>query len=93
MADSKAAQLKDEGNKFFSQQDYVQAFIKYSDAIAKDSTNAVLFANRAACSLAMKKCDIWKIGVRYTDLPFDTPGTRRQPTIPKRFGLNIMSRF
>jgi stress-induced-phosphoprotein 1 len=58
MADSKAAQLKDEGNKFFSQQDYVvQAFIKYSDAIAMDSTNAVLFANRAACCLAMKKCD------------------------------------
>jgi stress-induced-phosphoprotein 1 len=57
MADNaKAAQLKDEGNKFFSQQDYVQAFIKYSDAIAEDPSNAVLFANRAACSLAMRKC-------------------------------------
>jgi hypothetical protein len=58
MADnSKAALLKDEGNKFFSQKNYVQAFIKYSDAIAEDSTNAILFANRAACCLAMKKCN------------------------------------
>jgi hypothetical protein len=52
---SKAAQLKDEGNKFFAQQDYVQAFTKYSDAITEDATNAILFANRAACSLAMNK--------------------------------------
>jgi Tfp pilus assembly protein PilF len=52
---SKAAQLKDEGNNFFAQQDYVQAFTKYSDAITEDATNAILFANRAACSLAMNK--------------------------------------
>jgi hypothetical protein len=54
---SQAVKLKDEGNKFFLQQEYVQAFIKYSDAIDVDPTNAVLFANRAACSLAMQKCD------------------------------------
>ena len=67
MADnSKAALLKDEGNKFFSQKDYVQAFIKYSDAIAEDSTNAVLFANRAACWLAMKKCNSYPTTVRWS---------------------------
>ena len=66
MADnSKSAQLKEEGNKFFSQQDYVQAFIKYSDAITMDSSNAVLFANRAACNLAMKKYDTAETAVIY----------------------------
>src|ERR1700734_3087479 len=29
---------------------------KYTEAIAKDQSNAVLYANRAACCLAMKKC-------------------------------------
>jgi stress-induced-phosphoprotein 1 len=53
---SKAVQLKDEGNIFYTQQDYVQAYTKYTEAIAKDQSNAVLYANRAACCLAMKKC-------------------------------------
>lgn len=56
MADNvKAAQLKEEGNKFYAQQDYAQAHTKYTEAIAEDATNAVLYANRAACSLAMKR--------------------------------------
>lgn len=53
---SKAAQLKEEGNKFYTQKDYVQAYSKYSEAIAKDQDNAVLYANRAACCIAMKRC-------------------------------------
>ena len=53
---SKAAQLKEEGNKFYIQKDYVQAYSKYSEAIAKDQDNAVLYANRAACCIAMKRC-------------------------------------
>jgi hypothetical protein len=51
----KAAQLKEEGNKFYAQQDYEQAYAKYTEAITEDTTNAVLYANRAACSLAMKR--------------------------------------
>jgi len=50
-----SAQLKEEGNKFYVQQDYAQAHTKYTEAIAEDATNAVLYANRAACSLAMKR--------------------------------------
>jgi hypothetical protein len=86
---SKAAQLKDEGNKSFSQKDYVQAFVKYSDAIAEDATNAVLFANRAACSLAMKKCSVYVTPIRWTCsylLIVSTPDTRKRSTILKRFG-------
>jgi hypothetical protein len=49
------AQLKDEGNTFYAQQDYVSAYTTYSEAIAQDKSNAVLYANRAACCLAMKK--------------------------------------
>jgi tetratricopeptide (TPR) repeat protein len=52
---SKAAQLKDEGNIFYAQQNYLQAYIKYSEAIAEDQSNAVLYTNRAACCLEMKK--------------------------------------
>jgi hypothetical protein len=52
---SKAAQLKDEGNIFYAQQSYLQAYTKYSEAIAEDQSNAVLYTNRAACCLEMKK--------------------------------------
>ncbi|KAK7694235.1 hypothetical protein QCA50_001415 [Cerrena zonata] len=50
-----AAKLKDEGNALFTQKLYAEAYAKYSEAIAKDSTNATYFANRAACSLNMRK--------------------------------------
>jgi hypothetical protein len=79
MADnSKAAQLKEEGNKFFLQQDYIQAYIKYSDAIAEDATNAVLFANRAACNLAMKKCDVSEHHKFMLTFCLRAPDTRKQ---------------
>lgn len=52
---SKAQQLKADGNKLFSQQDFKGAYAKYSEAIAEDGTNAVLYANRAACSIGLKK--------------------------------------
>jgi len=52
---SKAAQLKDEGNIFYARQSYLQAYTKYSEAIAEDQSNAVLYTNRAACCLEMKK--------------------------------------
>lgn len=52
---AQAAKLKDEGNILFTQKLYAGAYAKYSEAIAKDSTNATYFANRAACSLNMRK--------------------------------------
>jgi hypothetical protein len=52
---STAAELKDEGNKLFVAKKYEQASRKYSDAIAKDASNAVLYANRAACALNLQK--------------------------------------
>ena len=52
---ARAAQLKDEGNKLYVGKDYAAAYGKYSEAIDLDSKNAVLYANRAACSLTMDK--------------------------------------
>lgn len=60
MADStdtaRAAQLKEEGNKLYIAKDYAAAYFKYSEAIEADNKNAVLYANRGACSFAMDKC-------------------------------------
>jgi stress-induced-phosphoprotein 1 len=47
--------LKEEGNAFFAKKDYLEASIKYTEAIAVDGSNAVLYSNRAACRLAMKQ--------------------------------------
>lgn len=48
-------QLKDEGNKLFSQKDFSGAILKYTEAIAADNDNAILYANRAACYLNTKE--------------------------------------
>ncbi|KAG1804702.1 uncharacterized protein HD556DRAFT_1225627 [Suillus plorans] len=56
MPEPTAAQLKDEGNELFKKQDYIGAIIKYTEAIALDDKNAVLYANRAACNHALNKC-------------------------------------
>lgn len=57
MADSlnRAATLKDEGNALFVLKDYQTAHVKYSRALDLDENNAVLFANRAACSHRLRK--------------------------------------
>lgn len=52
---TKAAQLKEEGNKLYAQEDYEKAYAKYTEAITEDAANAVLYANRAACSLGMRR--------------------------------------
>jgi Flp pilus assembly protein TadD len=56
-SDSKltAVELKAEGNEFFRQKKYDQAAIKFTKAIDLDRSNAVLYANRAACHLALKR--------------------------------------
>ena len=53
---TRAAALKDEGNKLYAKKDYRAAHAKYSEAIEADKENAVVWANRAACALAMNKC-------------------------------------
>ncbi|KAI9574033.1 hypothetical protein HD554DRAFT_2183364 [Boletus coccyginus] len=55
MVPSTTEQLKQEGNALFVKKDFVAAHEKYSEAIAIDGQNAVLYANRSACSFGMSK--------------------------------------
>jgi hypothetical protein len=48
-----AKRLKDGGNAFFIKKDYIRAASLYSEAILLDENNAILYANRAACRLAL----------------------------------------
>ncbi|KAF9068934.1 hypothetical protein BDP27DRAFT_1447972 [Rhodocollybia butyracea] len=52
MADE-VKRLKDKGNAFFVKKDYIKTASLYSDAILLDENNAILYANRAACRLAL----------------------------------------
>ena len=54
-SNSIATQLKEEGNALFVKKDYALAIAKYSEAIAAEGDNAVLYANRAACQLALQQ--------------------------------------
>ena len=53
-ADSKANALKAEANKAFSAKDYSTATRLYSEAIALDPSNHVLFSNRSASKAGAK---------------------------------------
>ncbi|TCD68815.1 hypothetical protein EIP91_009682 [Steccherinum ochraceum] len=53
--ESLAVKLKNEGNALFAKKDYQAAHHKYSLAIKEDEKNAVLYANRAACSQNLRK--------------------------------------
>lgn len=50
-----AERLKAEGNALFVKKDYKRAHLKYSEAIKVDDNNAILYANRAACSQFLRK--------------------------------------
>lgn len=50
-----AVELKAEGNKLFGQKKYIEAAVKFTKAIQLDRGNAVLYSNRAACHLALKR--------------------------------------
>lgn len=50
-----AAELKAEGNNLYTKKKYAEAYEKYTAAIVEDANNAVLYANRAACSLGQHK--------------------------------------
>ncbi|KAH8086615.1 hypothetical protein BXZ70DRAFT_956205 [Cristinia sonorae] len=52
---TRAAQLKAEGNTLFAQRQYKEARSKYSQAIDVDGNSAVLYSNRAACSQYLRK--------------------------------------
>ncbi len=56
MSDSEAAaRLKDEGNKHFEKKEFSQAYDKYTAALKKGGDSAILYANRAACLLSLRK--------------------------------------
>jgi len=79
-SDSKltAAELKAEGNQLFRQKKYDQATIKFTKAIELDRSNAVIYANRAACHLALK---------RHNDALSDAiKATEQDPDFPKAWG-------
>lgn len=52
-ASQKADQLKDQGNKCFTQKKYADAITLYSQAIVLRGDNAVVWSNRSACYLAL----------------------------------------
>jgi hypothetical protein len=52
---SKALELKNKGNELFVGKEYTAANEIYTQAISQDENNAVLYANRAACALALQK--------------------------------------
>jgi tetratricopeptide (TPR) repeat protein len=51
----RAEYLKNEGNTLHKQGKFQAAYRKYSEAIKEDPQNAIYYANRAACSLALKE--------------------------------------
>ena len=54
-SNSNAERLKAQGNEFHQKGQYQAAHHKYTEAIKEDPTNAIYYANRAACSLAMNE--------------------------------------
>ncbi|KAI0039670.1 hypothetical protein FA95DRAFT_1461009, partial [Auriscalpium vulgare] len=50
-----AARFKEKGNEFYGKREYKAAIQEYTRGLALDSGNAVLYSNRAACYLALKK--------------------------------------
>ena len=50
-----AIQLKDEGNALFLAGKYAEARVKYTEAIALDGSNAILFTNKATTLLKLKQ--------------------------------------
>ncbi|KAK1225865.1 hypothetical protein PQX77_011175 [Marasmius sp. AFHP31] len=71
----RADSLKDEGNKLFVAKKFDAALKKYSEAIALDGQNPILFANRAACKLSLR---------RYMEAATDAAkATELNPNYPK----------
>ncbi|KAF9068932.1 hypothetical protein BDP27DRAFT_1326133 [Rhodocollybia butyracea] len=82
--------LKDEGNAFFIKKDYIKAASLYSEALLLDENNAILYANRAACRLALgEHMDAFDDAKKATEIdPFYAKGWSRGAAI-----LEAMSEF
>ena len=52
---SQADRLKAEGNALFAKKDFARASKKYTEALKHDGENAILYSNRAACSLGLNR--------------------------------------
>ena len=50
--------LKEAGNAAFKRQDFGKAFELYTDAIAVDEGNHVLYSNRSACAQRLGQCAV-----------------------------------
>ena len=48
--------IKAKGNTLFGKGEYSKAIEKYDAAIEKATDSAILFANRAACYIGLRKC-------------------------------------
>jgi tetratricopeptide (TPR) repeat protein len=101
-----AERLKAEGNVLHQNRQFQAAYNKYSEAIKEDPKNAVLWANRAASALSMKKWVLWLrrargliICFRYLDAVSDaekvlTPRTHLQSTNgPGFLGYHLRSKL
>lgn len=53
--ETSALDLKAKGNALFLEKKYNEAIAAYSDALAIDNSNAVLFCNRAASYLGLEQ--------------------------------------
>jgi len=62
-----ANRLKESGAKLFSANDFKGAALKFSDALAADPTNEVLYSNRSACYLALGKSDFKMVDAAIAD--------------------------
>ena len=53
----RAEQKKEEGNGFFRTKDYDKAIVAYTEGIKYNGGNQILWGNRCACFLKLKKWD------------------------------------
>lgn len=53
--EAKAAQLKDQGNKYFLAAQYEDAKTKYGESLAMNPNDAKVWSNRAACELKLEQ--------------------------------------
>ncbi|KAF5363219.1 hypothetical protein D9758_008407 [Tetrapyrgos nigripes] len=86
--------LKDDGNDFYKRKKYSAAIKKYTEAIQIDDTVALLFANRAACRLALKQyLDALADAVKATELdPNYSKAWARRAAVHDALGQNQGSR-
>lgn len=49
------AKLKEEGNRFFKEGDFIKAHEKYTEALRYDSSNSVIYSNRSLVSAKLEK--------------------------------------